>query len=52
MLTGPLRRAGKPAPINIHLRRDLNIWSAILALLYFYAGTVVSMDQVYEYRPH
>jgi sulfoxide reductase heme-binding subunit YedZ len=48
MLIGPLRRnAGKPAPISIHLRRDMGIWSALLAFLHFYAGTVVSMDQSY-----
>lgn len=48
MLIGPIRHAAaKPVPLNIYLRRDLGIWSAGLAFVHFYAGTVVSMDPVY-----
>jgi DMSO/TMAO reductase YedYZ heme-binding membrane subunit len=48
LVIGPLRRArGELAPANIHIRRDLGIWGALLGLLHFYAGNVVAMNQVY-----
>jgi DMSO/TMAO reductase YedYZ heme-binding membrane subunit len=48
LLIGPLRRsAGKPAPANIYLRRDVAVWSALQAFVHFYAGNVVSMNQVF-----
>ncbi len=48
MLIGPLRRAaGKTAPANIYLRRDLGMWAALQAFIHFYFGTVVSMNQTY-----
>ena len=48
LLIGPLRRAaGESAPANIYIRRDLGIWSALLAIVHFVAGNVVAMDQGY-----
>jgi DMSO/TMAO reductase YedYZ heme-binding membrane subunit len=48
LLIGPLRRAqGEPAPANIYLRRDLGIWAALQGFLHTYAGTAVSMNQLY-----
>ena len=48
LLIGPLRRArGEAAPANIYLRRDLAVWSALQGFVHFYAGSVVSMNQVY-----
>ncbi|MGI9289801.1 MAG: hypothetical protein ACR2QG_00830 [Gammaproteobacteria bacterium] len=48
LIIGPLRRAaGRPAPDNIYLRRDLGICSALQGFLHVYAGSVVSMNQTY-----
>lgn len=48
LLIGPVRRAAnRPAPANIHLRRDLGAWAALQAFVHFYAGNVVAMNQTY-----
>jgi sulfoxide reductase heme-binding subunit YedZ len=48
LLIGPLRRMrGELSPNNIHLRRDLGIWAALLSFLHFYAGNVIAMNPVY-----
>jgi sulfoxide reductase heme-binding subunit YedZ len=48
LLIGPLRLLdGREPPLNIHFRRDLGIWGALLGLLHFVAGNVVAMNQTY-----
>ena len=45
---GPLLiKQGKSPQLNIHLRRDIGIWSALTGLQHFVAGNVVAMSQDY-----
>jgi len=48
LLIGPVRtlQTGRTA-VNNYLRRDIGIWTAIVGLLHFYAGTKQSMTQDY-----
>ena len=48
LLIGPMRNlSGTTPPLNIYIRRDLGIWSALNGILHFVAGNVVGMNAGY-----
>jgi len=51
LLIGPKTMlSGKPVPVNILLRRDLGIWTALTGITHFWLGTAFSMNQDYMGR--